>query len=73
MSNNGTLQYGNAQPLYNEPHVVTPLQGLQPLANTVRFADGCNNNTKCTDYKKSDVMQAVMGTELVIVCLGLGN
>ncbi|XP_038073740.1 probable beta-D-xylosidase 2 [Patiria miniata] len=52
-------------------YVTTPLAGLQPLANETRFAAGCNNPL-CAVYNQSSVVQAINGSDFVVVCLGSG-
>ncbi|KAK6187931.1 hypothetical protein SNE40_005850 [Patella caerulea] len=73
-ANNTGVQTGNYSPKVNPLYTTTPLQNLSRLATgKVQFSDGCNGDTKCTNYDQAGIIKAVTGADFVIVCLGLGN
>lgn len=76
MANNSEQLFGDYHPNPAPDAVVTPLQGLQSLATTVRYAAGCDGNpssTQCESYSSDTVKNAVTNTQLNIVTLGTGK
>ncbi|KAK7107948.1 uncharacterized protein [Littorina saxatilis] len=76
MANNSEQLFGDYHPNPAPDAVVTPLQGLQSLATTVRYAAGCDGNpssTQCESYSSDTVKNAVTNTQLNIVTLGTGQ
>lgn len=51
--------------------IVTALKGLQSLADSVQFAEGCPISA-CTNYSSEAVKKAVIGTQINFVLLGTG-
>ncbi|XP_071113488.1 uncharacterized protein [Haliotis cracherodii] len=72
MANNPYQQFGDYAPAMNREYTTTPLQGLQYLWSTVRYAAGCTDN-KCTQYNSHQVRIAVTASDLIFVCLGTGR
>ncbi|KAK6178743.1 hypothetical protein SNE40_011257 [Patella caerulea] len=73
MADNPNGQNGNYAPTLDEKFTTTPLQGLRPLARNVLYANGCLDDNRCTRYDNNSIKQAVANTDIVFVCLGLGN
>ncbi|XP_052810011.1 uncharacterized protein LOC128238290 isoform X2 [Mya arenaria] len=71
MADNLVQQYGSYAADVSAKYARSPLAGLRPLADTVNFAAGCNDN-KCANYSAPDVQKAVKGAQLVVICLGTG-
>ncbi|KAK3600407.1 hypothetical protein CHS0354_026640 [Potamilus streckersoni] len=71
MADNLVQLFGNYNPDPDPKYSMTPLQGLQKLASQVNYAAGCSDN-RCTNYSTDDIKKAVQGTQLAIVCLGIG-
>ena len=72
MANSSLYQYGNARPKVNEKYVITIKEGLQGLGDQVTYTPGCST-PKCDDYISQNVSDIVRSSDLVIVCLGLGE
>ncbi|XP_022099649.1 probable beta-D-xylosidase 2 [Acanthaster planci] len=70
--NNSEQLFGDYAPNSLPEYITTPLQGLASIAQSTRFAAGCNRSL-CTEYNQSSVLQAVSGADFVIVCLGSGT
>jgi hypothetical protein len=74
LSNDTSLIFG--EPNYSidlDPSlIVTPLQGLTQLGNTVTHANGCSD-VGCKSYESDDVKLAVENSDIVFVCLGTGR
>ena len=49
-----------------------PYTGLMQMANVTRLATGCDEGL-CEHYNESDVMDAMDGADVIVVCLGTGN
>ncbi|XP_038072709.1 probable beta-D-xylosidase 6 [Patiria miniata] len=64
--------FGSFAPQTDPRFISTPWDGLRTLGRVRRLAAGCNNPV-CDQYNKTAVMDAVVGTDLVIVCLGTGT
>jgi len=74
MADNIPAFFGNYAPDPDPAYVVTPVQGLSVLGETVAFAPGCTlSNTRCTAYNKTSVVEAVTDADFVVVCLGTGR
>jgi beta-glucosidase len=74
MANNSVDLFGSYAPTMDPKFTVTPLAGLASLATTTNYASGCGaEGNRCVKYNTSEIQHAVAGTELVVVCLGLGN
>ncbi|KAK7500177.1 hypothetical protein BaRGS_00008724 [Batillaria attramentaria] len=69
LANNSQQLLGDYAPRPPPGSIVTPLQGLQPLATTVQFAAGCQRPL-CMKYSSDDVKRAVTNTQLNIFVLG---
>jgi len=66
--------FGNYAPDPDPRYVVTPLEGLSALGETVSFAEGCAlSNTRCPNYNSTSVVEAVSGADFIIVLLGTGR
>jgi beta-glucosidase len=66
--------FGNYAPDPDPRYVVTPLQGLSALGETVAFAEGCrNSNPRCDEYNSTSVIEATTGADFVIICVGTGR
>ena len=63
--------FGDYAANLNKQLTKTPLEGLKDVATTVNFKAGCND-TKCTNYTKSDVMMVAANSDATVVCLGTG-
>nr|KAG5708871.1 hypothetical protein BaRGS_009280 [Batillaria attramentaria] len=72
LANNSQQLLGDYAPRPPPGSIVTPLQGLQPLATTVQFAAGCQRPL-CMKYSSDDVKRAVTNTQLNIFVLGTGQ
>ncbi|XP_052812007.1 uncharacterized protein LOC128239425 [Mya arenaria] len=71
MADNLVQQYGSYAADVSAKYARSPLAGLRPMADTVNFAAGCNDN-KCANYSAPDVQKAMKGAQLVVICLGTG-
>ena len=69
--NDSRQLFGDYSPTSAAEYNTTPLQGLESIASSTRFAAGCNNPV-CATYNESAVVRAVSGADLVVVCLGSG-
>lgn len=72
MANNVEQLYGTYAADVDTKFVKTPYEGLKDLADTVNYAAGCPDN-ECVNYTSSEVVKAVQGTQLVVICVGTGN
>ncbi|XP_046354046.2 probable beta-D-xylosidase 2 [Haliotis rufescens] len=72
MANNTYQLFGDYAPTMNPEYTTNPLQGIQYLWSTVRYAAGCTDN-KCTQYYSHEVQTAVTASDLIFVCLGTGQ
>ncbi|XP_071112529.1 uncharacterized protein [Haliotis cracherodii] len=72
MANNTYQLFGDYAPTMNPEYTTNPLQGIQYLWSTVRYAAGCTDN-KCTQYYSHEVRTAVTASDLIFVCLGTGQ
>ncbi|XP_077988499.1 uncharacterized protein LOC144442999 [Glandiceps talaboti] len=70
-ADNADALYGDYSPTTNN-FTVTPRNGLSQLANTTKYASGCDD-VKCREYENVKIKYAVTGADLVVVCLGTGN
>ena len=53
---------------------VTPIKGLENVATTYSFAEGCqNSDPKCLTYDAASISKAVDGADIIVVCLGTGK
>jgi beta-glucosidase len=74
MANNVDGIFGGYAPDPDPQYVTTPYMGLKGLSTDVRLAAGCkNSDTRCDQYNATELMDAVKGAELVVVCLGTGE
>ncbi|XP_050401329.2 uncharacterized protein LOC126818152 [Patella vulgata] len=73
MADNPNRQTGNYSPDIDEKYTVTPRQELSKLAESSTYANGCNGDNNCKDYDQTGIINAVNNTDIVFVCLGLGN
>ncbi|XP_022105253.1 probable beta-D-xylosidase 6 [Acanthaster planci] len=64
--------FGSFAPQTDPRFISTPWDGLRGLGQFQRLAPGCNNPT-CDQYNKTSIMDAVVGADFVIVCLGTGT
>ena len=72
MANNAEAILGDYAAQPDRRFVVTPLQGLRKLANVTQHASGCDD-ARCNSYNASEVKEAVLNCQFVIVCLGTGK
>ena len=72
MANNMKELTGNFAPILVPQFVKTPYTGLMQMANVTRLATGCDEGL-CQHYNESDVMDAMDGADVIVVCLGTGN
>ena len=63
---------GSYKPMTDPKFITTPRTGLKNLAQVNQYAAGCNNPI-CDTYNQLDVMKAVTGADLIVVCLGTGE
>ena len=49
----------------------TPLDTLKNLGDKYMFASGCDD-TKCRKYDPTSIKQAVVGSDLIVACVGTG-
>jgi beta-glucosidase len=70
-----SLYFGDYAPNKMPEFIVSVMDGLQKakIANTINFAQGCKDQTKCKSYDPSSVATACDGADLAIVTLGTGN
>ena len=65
---------GNYAPEPSAQFITTPRQGLQGIASSIAFAEGCSaSSARCSVYDSVSVTNAVSGADLVVVCLGTGK
>ena len=72
MATNYVDLYGDYNADIDMKYASSPLTGLKPLAATVKYGAGCPDNP-CTNYTKSEVIEAILGAQLVVVTLGTGK
>ncbi|KAK7108020.1 uncharacterized protein [Littorina saxatilis] len=72
MSNNKDWLYGDYPPTVNETLTITPVEGLAPLADTLSWANGCDD-LHCRHYSQHYVTKAMHGADAIFVCLGTGQ
>ena len=72
MANDAKAIFGDYAAQTDRRFVVTPLEGLKKLANVTQHASGCND-ARCNSYNASEVKDAVLNCQFVIVCLGTGK
>jgi len=66
--------FGNYAPDPDPAFIVTPLDGLSVLGETVAYAEGCRfSNHRCPTYDADTVIEAVTGADFVIICAGTGR
>ena len=71
---NVDVMFGGYAPDPDPKYIVTPLKGLSSLGKTVKSTTGCESqDPHCNNYNTTDIKQAVIGSDVVIVCLGTGN
>ena len=74
MADNVQNIMGNYAPEPSAQFITTPRQGLQDVAASVAFAEGCRSSrARCSDYDSESVSKAVSGADLIVVCLGTGK
>jgi beta-glucosidase len=76
MANNIPGIFGSYAPDPDPRYVVTPLQGLSVLGETVGFAEGCSlSSGRCLNatYNAAAVIAAVTEADFVVVALGTGG
>ena len=71
MAMNPEQLFGDYAANLNKKLTKTPLEGLEDVATTVNFKAGCND-TKCTNYTKSEIMMVAAKSDAIVVCLGTG-
>ncbi len=64
--------FGDYPPDTVREYITTPREGLESIASVVKFAAGCDNPA-CVIYNQTEISQAVMGVDFVVVCLGTGT
>ncbi|XP_071794783.1 uncharacterized protein [Asterias amurensis] len=62
---------GSYKPMTDPKFITTPRTGLKNLAQVNQYAAGCNDPI-CDTYNHLDIMNAVAGADLIVVCLGTG-
>ncbi|XP_046577964.1 LOW QUALITY PROTEIN: probable beta-D-xylosidase 7 [Haliotis rubra] len=72
MANNSRALFGDYAPETFLTFIQTPLQGLAKLAQSVNYAEGCDD-TFCKHYDAVSIKKAVAMTEAIFVCLGTGS
>lgn len=73
MANNTDQLFGDYSPTTDPKFVKTPLKGLTELNFSMNYAAGCVDGTRCLNYSQDDVKTALVGADLVVVCLGTGK
>lgn len=73
MANNTDQLFGDYSPTTDPRFVKTPLKGLTELNFSMNYAAGCVDGTRCLNYSQDDVRTALVGADLVVVCLGTGK
>lgn len=73
MANNTDQLFGDYSPTTDPRFVKTPLKGLTELNFSMNYAAGCVDGTRCLNYSQDDVKTALVGADLVVVCLGTGK
>ncbi|XP_062594611.1 uncharacterized protein LOC134256035, partial [Saccostrea cucullata] len=73
MANNSDQMFGDYSPTTDPKFVKTPLKGLSELNFSMNYAAGCLDGTPCQNYSQEDVKTALVGADLVVVCLGTGK
>ena len=74
MMDNVDGMFGGYAPYPDPQYITTPLKGLSVLGNSVRNTTGCvSEDPRCTSYNQTEVKQTVIGSDLIIVCLGTGG
>ncbi|XP_070191074.1 uncharacterized protein [Littorina saxatilis] len=72
MANNEQQLLGTYSAVPTWKYMISPLEGLTPLASKVQYASGCDD-TVCKTYNSSAVRRAVSGTYINFVVLGTGQ
>lgn len=73
MANNSEDIFGLYSPNSDPRFTITALNGLENLANEVKFTEGCNDGVICKNYSSHQVKHAVQDADIVFVCLGTGK
>ncbi len=72
-ANDLDILYGNYHTTVIHKFGSTPYTGLKDkLASVIHLAVGCGE-PPCTSYNTTDIKDKITGSDLVIVCLGLGK
>ncbi|KAK6170942.1 hypothetical protein SNE40_019220 [Patella caerulea] len=67
-----TALSGDYQTYPDWKFISTPRRGLESLGRHANYAKGCKD-TLCNSYDSNSVKNAVQGTDVVFICVGLGT
>ncbi|XP_070191061.1 uncharacterized protein [Littorina saxatilis] len=70
---NATQLLGDYAPNIPDGEIVTPLKGLEPVADVSIVAHGCEDGTLCAHYNAPSVQVAVADSDIIFVFLGTGQ
>ena len=73
MANDATQLFGDYAPEPPPEDVTTPLEGLRPISQTVRYTSGCDD-TNCKNYNAAEVLKVITSNnDINFVALGTGE
>lgn len=67
------VEKGDYAPNPSPSDVTTPLQGLGPIAQYIKYTDGCVGGPTCWVFDPLKVADAISGNDINIVLLGTGS